>query len=79
MGNCKCYTKHRFKGVERDINTCSNTLKYIVMTATTIGLSVISIIVILVAYGSCKAASRADTEIEKIIKKQQDEKTNLSR
>ena len=79
MGNCKCYTKHRFKGVERDINTCSNTLKYIVMTATTIGLSVISIIVILVAYGSCKAASRADREIEKIIKKQSNEKSNFPR
>lgn len=49
------------------------------MTATIIGLFAISIIVVLVAYGSCKAASRADIEIEKIIKKQQDEKTNLSR
>ena len=49
------------------------------MTATAIGLSVISIIVILVAYESCKAASKSDKEIEKIIKKQQDEKTNLSR
>ena len=48
------------------------------MTATAIGLSVISIIVVLVAYGSCKAASKSDKEIEKIIKKQQDEKTNLS-
>ena len=38
------------------------------MTATIIGLSAISIIVVLVAYGSCKAASKSDIEIEKIIK-----------
>ena len=49
------------------------------MTATITGLSVISIIVILVAYGSCKAASKSDKEIEKIIKKQSNEKTNLPR
>lgn len=49
------------------------------MTSTAIGLSVISIIVILVAYGSCKAASKSDREIEKIIKKQSNEKSNLPR
>ena len=44
-----------------------------------IGLSLITIVVLLVGYGSCKAASKADKEISKIIKKQQDEKNNISR